>query len=100
MTTSDTCSHCPRSRQEHSAAEREGVVRHQFSKDGELKPLDPAATVGPQQKQAVPTPQRLPADPILRYVLIQQGIITSDMLTEAEKTLEATGMLRTDVRQT
>lgn len=91
--TSETCEHCPRTREEHAAAEREGVVRHQFSADGALTAV-PGASVPAKQEQ---TPRRLnvPSDPVLRYVLVQKGIITSDDLTEAEKTLAATGLLHT-----
>jgi hypothetical protein len=101
---SDTCAHCPREAAEHAAAEREGVVRHKFSRDGELNPVDPATVGKPEKKEgaALPQPiQGLPlGDPVLRFVLIQAGVITPEQLTEAERTLLASGMLKTDVRHT
>lgn len=99
MSSSTICAHCPREATEHAAAEREGVVRHKFSKDGALVPVDPATVGKPEQKVAPPEQPRLPlGDPVLRYVMIQAGLITPEMLTEAERTLIATGMLKTDVR--
>lgn len=95
----DTCAHCPRSREEHMAAEREGVVRHKFSADGALDPVTPGTVGKPPAQAKQPQVQLTPADPVLRFVLIEAGVITPEQLTEAENKLRATGMLRTgDVR--
>jgi hypothetical protein len=85
---SETCALCPRDAREHAAAEREGVVHHQFS-TGDLVHTAPPKTEAPQHRT------QPPGDPVLRFLLIQAGIITADQLTEAERTLMATGMLQT-----
>lgn len=89
---SDTCAHCPREATEHAAAEREGVVRHKFSRDGRLEPLETQQKPGtnPQTRIA-----KTPSDPVLRYILIQAGVITVEDLDKAEATLAATGLLTT-----
>lgn len=99
MTANDPCAHCPRGREEHGAAEREGVVRHKFSDDGRLVPVDSATVGKPEKVQEVPPPVRItgtPSDPVLRYLLIQKGLITVGELDDAEITLRATGLLATD----
>lgn len=90
-----TCSHCPRAEKEHKAAEREGVVRHKFNTNGQLIPVDPATVGKPEQPQQ-PRSVTTPADPILRYLLIQAGVITVEDLDKAEAVLRATGMLQTE----
>lgn len=39
----------------------------------------------------------IPGDPVLRFILIQKGLITPEELTETEKVLRATGLLQTEV---
>lgn len=70
---------------------------HDFSLDGQLHaPPAPGPFV---DSGNTPTPPpaslNLGLDPILRYVLIEKGIITSDDLTEAEAKLRASGFLST-----
>lgn len=82
-------------------AEREQAVHHQFSKDGKLAQVS-GAPVPSKKDEAKPAAQvvTISGDPVLRFVLIQKGLITASELTEAEATLAATGMLRTDARHT
>lgn len=94
----NSCVHCGRGESEHRAAEREGAINHMHSLvSSKLEPL---------VKQEVPTPAanarglqmpRTPADPILRYLLIQKGIITPDEIDAAENMLTSVGVIQTKV---
>ena len=85
------CIICGVGHREHLAMEREGAKAHKFSENGKLvavevkKPAPSSSGVGPPA----------PSDPILRYILISKGIITTDDLDETEKMLSSLGLLVT-----
>lgn len=102
----ETCVICNRSKNEHNAAEREGVVHHKYSLDGQVHHVDPPKKSKPAPLDLHPgrvrvppdEPSRginMPSDPILRFVMIQKGLITTEELDEAEKMLKTLGMLQT-----
>ena len=88
------CGICKTGPDEHAVAEREGVIHHKFSADGVLEEVKvPVAPLGkPRSAADVLKPG---GDPVLRFILIQKGLITPDELLAAEKTLQATGLLMT-----
>lgn len=102
MTTDVTvCGICGMNMRQHLTAEREEVVNHKFDERGRLIPLKPPrgaeATMTPQPP-AVPAPPAGPnfqpmGDPVLRFVLIEAGVITVDQLEAVETKLRATGFL-------
>lgn len=86
------CSICQTGPDEHAVAEREGVVHHKFSADGVLEEVKvPVAPLAGQQKRPTQV-----GDPVLRFVLVQKGIIAPEDLLAAERVLQATGMLQTE----
>lgn len=82
------CLVCSRSHEEHRIAEREDVIHHEFSWLGEVKMHD--AKRRPAKTDSRPAPG---GDPILRFVLVDSGVITAEQLAEAEAILRATGLL-------
>ena len=102
MTTSpDICELCDRSPREHETAEREGVVHHPFAGPGQ-----PLKHLGGEVKGKRDHPGgeirglNLPSDPVLRFVLVQAGVVNAQQLDEAEKMLRQTGILKTHDRPT
>ena len=88
---------CGKERREHTVAEEEGRLNHEFSKDGRLvvlsrdKPARPPR--GNSQRSSGRVVTGAVGDPILRFVLINKGLITVEELDEAERLLRATGAL-------
>lgn len=93
-----TCEFCRSTREEHTVAEREGAIHHEFSADGNFKALPekkPPAAPSPSAPKPG-TAYQPGVDPILRFVLVDAGIITAEQLEVAEKTLQSTGLLMTE----
>jgi hypothetical protein len=61
--------------------------QHEFSLDGQLRRAQPMTVEAPMPNVSIPS------DPILRLVLIEKGLITSEDLAEAEAKLRSTGVL-------
>lgn len=93
-TANPRCKICSMSQREHSTAEREGTTRHKFSETGDLVPVDPPE----KSKKPSGVGPKTPSDPILRYVLVNKGIITVEELDEAEKMLGSLGVLVTGAK--
>lgn len=95
----DTCqvAGCGKERREHTAGEKAETINHEFSKDGRLIVLDrrrpPGKERGNSQRSSGLVRPMAGGDPILRYLLINKGIITTDELDEAEKMLKTIGAL-------
>lgn len=75
-------------------------MNHLFSDvDNVLVPLRPTDVPRPTERAAEPASRQsrpLPAgDPVLRYVLVQAGVVTVEQLAAAEVALRAMGMLAT-----
>lgn len=88
------CGVCGRNMREHRAAEREQVVNHKFNAAGRLELLSAPSDTG----AATPPPPAGPnfqpmGDPVLRFVLIEAGVITVEQLDAVEAKLRATGVL-------
>ena len=80
------CTICGRNRQWH----KDTGAKHQFTDDPDGK-LEHAKSGPP-----VTTNNRIPGDPILRFLLIEKGLITPEDLTKAEEKLRAVGSLVTE----
>lgn len=78
-----TCKVCGKTPEEHQ------FTAHTFQADHDRLEAKPKPDEG---KVARPMTT---SDPILRYLLIQKGILTAEELGEAERTLAATGLLVT-----
>ena len=63
---------------------------HKFSVDGKVHKAQPA-----EAPRVVPGASAMPGDPVLRYLLIDKGLITVEELTAAEEKLRSVGFLRT-----
>lgn len=74
---SEGCSICGTAEGPHRQGEASGQVNHQYSTDGQLRPVE---------HKAEPKPDRVvaSADPVVRLLLIEKGIFTYDELTAAE----------------
>lgn len=78
----DRCVICSQDRQWHS----DNHSKHAFTlKDGELKPRADETQRGMPAKKP-------PFDPILRFVLIDKGLITTEDLEKAERQLAQLGV--------
>lgn len=96
MTDVETCTICPRTRAEHRVAEAEQVVHHKFAgPGGGLTPLSGDLKGKKELPGSVVRPTGLAGDPVLRTILIEKGVISIEDLEKAERTLNATGILRT-----
>lgn len=96
----DTCkvAGCGMERREHQVAEKEERVHHEFSSDGRLVVIDDrprGREKGNVQRSSGRVQTGAPGDPILRYLLVNKGLITTDELDEAERILKSTGLLAT-----
>jgi hypothetical protein len=94
---------CGIERREHTVAEREERLNHEFSSDGRLVVVDRSPRgreKGNVQRSSGRVPASAPGDPILRYLLVQKGLVTTDELDEAERILKSTGLLATSERRT
>lgn len=88
------CTVCGTPFEEHKAAEESGAKHHEWSGDGRLRHVGvtnprPADGAAPSRGLASSSP---PADPVLRLVLIEKGIITAEDLTRVEQLLAVSGM--------
>lgn len=89
------CGVCGLNERDHTAAEARGDVHHNFAgpggglqhvkgeMTGKKVPGAPVSVAGP------------PSDPVLRTILIEKGVITLEDIEKAERTLRATGVIRT-----
>jgi hypothetical protein len=87
---------CGLERRAHRVAETEDRVHHEFSTNGELVVLSkdrPKRQRGNSQRSSGLVRAGVGGDPVLRYVLINKGVITPEELDEAERILKATGAL-------
>lgn len=95
MPEGEKCTLCNRTMRQHEVAEQEGLVHHKFSShEGQMEPL----TGDLKPKDKLPAPQIMmgpPGDPVLRTILIEAGLITLEDIEKAERTLRATGVIRT-----
>lgn len=84
MTPTDLCSLCGLDQEWH----KKHKPHHAFVKEGGS--LEEAEYGEPDTR-----PRQMPFDPVLRFLLVQKGIISADELTSAEAQLRATGLLVT-----
>lgn len=86
---------CGIERRAHTAAEEDGKINHEFSANGQLVAINrnkpSGRDRGNSQRSAGMMRPSAGGDPILRYLLINKGIITLDELEEAERLLKVTG---------
>lgn len=59
-------------------------------------PIDGPLTNGSKEPEGQRGSPQMPSDPILRYILINKGVISVSELTEAEEMLRASGMVLTN----
>lgn len=96
MSQPDTCSLCNRAEEEHRAAEKYDVVHHPFTRPGQpLKHIGGDVKGKKEAPGAAVQSSGLPADPVLRFVLVEKGLISPDDLEKAEKLLHTMGVIRT-----
>lgn len=91
----DQCTLCDRTKREHEAAEREGVVHHAFAGAGQG--LKHASGDKVASKKEPPAPVMVsgpPSDVVLRTILIEKGVISLEDIEKAERLLRNTGVIR------
>ena len=87
---------CGIPRREHTVAENEERVHHEFSSNGQLVALAkdrPKPPRGNTQRSGGMVRPGGVGDPVLRFILINKGLVTVEELDEAERILRATGAL-------
>jgi hypothetical protein len=89
---------CGKSRAKHHDLEASGVVNHEFSSDGQLVAIERDKPKGRPRGNAQRSSGRVTVgtaggDPVLRYLLVNKGILSVAELEEAETLLKATGLL-------
>lgn len=87
---------CGKERREHTVAENNGTIHHEFSATGQLVAISnkaPKRERSNSQRSSGRLRPGIDGDPILRFLLIQKGVVSVDELDEAERLLRATGAL-------
>lgn len=77
MTSDPVCGFDGMEQRPHQEAEEAGTISHQFSPEGQLRPV---AKKKPQRPQRVVAT----ADPVVRLILLRKGLCTQEELAEAE----------------
>lgn len=94
----DTCrvQGCGKERREHTVEENNGLIHHEFSATGQLIAISnrpPKHERRNSQRSSGRLRPSVLGDPVLRFLLINKGIISVEELDEAERLLQATGAL-------
>lgn len=94
-TAGEICELCPMTRGQHRKAQEKGLVKHIFSEDGNLTAIKPPKD-DKKKPEGVPSGvYSIPGgDPVLRMILVEKGIITTDELDHVESLLRSVGVIR------
>lgn len=87
---------CGRERRAHTVGENNGSIHHEFSATGQLVAISNRAPKHERRNSQRSSGRLRPGidgDPILRFLLINKGIVSVEELDEAERLLRATGAL-------
>lgn len=87
---------CGKERRLHTVLENNGEIHHEFSANGQLVAISnrpPNRDRRNSQKSSGRMRPALAGDPVVRYLLINKGVISVDEVDEAERLLQATGVL-------
>lgn len=85
------CGVCHLPKKEHKKLEKAGDIHHEFTMDSQLIPIKGSPSPGGQSNTS--TTVQVPFDPVLRVILLEKGLITSEELQAKTDQLRDGGIL-------